>query len=471
MKTISKHFARWMVALMVFATLIYSTVSLVNLRSDFEKIRADQVGGPIWTAMQLEYEYLRFLREINETLLHSPNEISDELKLRLDILWSRLNIIRGHDTDYVSEHPFVVDFEACLSEVDKVFFSNKQVTDRLLRISSLLTNEEDALRQYILDVKTSESKRNEQQREHIFTISSEVVGLAILMMMASFALVCVFYIDTKTHKQSAKVQSDLRKAAEASSCAKSDFISNVSHELRTPLTSIKGSLKLIQSLRMDNISDTHKKLLGIAEKNALRMSRLVDDILDFEKIESGNFALELGKVDLVDVVEDAISASEPLCAANNIELRNLTALDHAIMEGDFSRLSQICLNFISNAIKFSNTGGTVEVWVEKHGDQTIRFVVRDYGVGIPEAFRSHVFDRFSQAEEGATRRYGGTGIGLSIAQAIAEAHSGQVYFESSEGAGSTFYAEFPTFSDGGPVDHAFEGGVDDTDTAPRRRYS
>jgi len=223
---------------------------------------------------------------------------------------------------------------------------------------------------------------------------------------------------------------------------KTEFVSTVSHELRTPLTSIRGSLGLVAGGIAGKLPDAAMKLIDIAKNNCERLIRLINDILDIEKIESGKMQLDLQPMALTPLLEQAIAANEGYGLANNVSL-TLHCDDPALqVKVEADRLTQVVTNLLSNALKFSPTGGTVEVQVEKAG-LGVRVEVRDHGPGIPEEFRTRIFQKFSQADSSDTRQKGGTGLGLNISRALVERMGGTIGFETRLGEGTTFFFELP----------------------------
>ena len=223
---------------------------------------------------------------------------------------------------------------------------------------------------------------------------------------------------------------------------KSEFVSTVSHELRTPLTSIRGSLGLIAGGVGGQLPDAVKKLVEIAKNNCERLIRLINDILDIEKIESGKMQLDLRETALKPLLEQALAANEGFGAAKNVGLRLYCPDATLQVFADSDRLTQVVTNLLSNAMKFSPPDTSVEVHVLESGIG-VRVEVRDRGPGIPDEFRKRIFQKFSQADSSDTRKVAGTGLGLNISRAIVERLGGQIGFESEAGAGSTFFFELP----------------------------
>jgi len=223
---------------------------------------------------------------------------------------------------------------------------------------------------------------------------------------------------------------------------KNEFVATVSHELRTPLTSIRGSLGLIAGGAVGELSEQARKLVSIAYNNSERLGRLINDILDMEKIESGKMRFELQPHRIRPLLEQAVEATRAYGEQLGVQLLLRGPLSDALVPLDSDRFMQVVANLLSNAAKFSPHGGVVEITTQ-HGDGSVRVLVSDRGPGIPEEFRSKVFDKFSQADASDTRQKSGTGLGLSIVKAIMEKHGGEIGFETEVGAGTTFYVTFP----------------------------
>jgi len=222
---------------------------------------------------------------------------------------------------------------------------------------------------------------------------------------------------------------------------KAEFVSTVSHELRTPLTSIAGSLGLLAGGAAGALPEKAARLIGIAQSNSQRLVRLINDILDVEKLEAGKLEMNLQPLDLRAVAARSIEGARGFAEALGVEFRLSEGVE-APIRGDADRLIQVVTNLLSNAAKFSPKGGEVTVGV--HSEARIaRLSVADKGPGIPEAFRSRIFSKFAQADSSDTRAKGGTGLGLVIAREIAERHGGRLWFESTEGEGATFHLDLP----------------------------
>ena len=223
---------------------------------------------------------------------------------------------------------------------------------------------------------------------------------------------------------------------------KSEFISTVSHELRTPLTSIRGALGLVLGKAGELLPPKPKRMLEMAERNSERLTFLINDILDLEKIEAGRLQFECSNLDLLVLAYRAVEDNEGYARQHNVKLRVESRLTSAPVYADAHRLLQVFANSISNAIKYSPTNGEVVVRIAPYGDM-YRASMIDQGAGIPDEFRHKIFQRFAQADSSDTREKGGSGLGLSISKAIVDRMNGDIGFSSKLGKGSCFYFDLP----------------------------
>jgi PAS domain S-box-containing protein len=221
---------------------------------------------------------------------------------------------------------------------------------------------------------------------------------------------------------------------------KSEFVSTVSHELRTPLTSIRGSLGLLAAGLLGELPAKGQRMLDIAIGNTDRLVRLINDILDLEKMESGRVELRRRVVDAPDLVIQAVDVMQPMAERAGIELR--AEAEHCSILVDSDRILQTLTNLLSNAIKFSPRGATVTVSAVSGGGN-FTFRVADEGRGIPHEKLETVFERFHQVDASDSREKGGTGLGLAICRSIVQAHGGRIWAESRVGSGSTFHVSLP----------------------------
>ncbi len=230
--------------------------------------------------------------------------------------------------------------------------------------------------------------------------------------------------------------------AEKIDSMKSEFVSTVSHELRTPLTAIYGSLKLVFSGSLGEIPSKAKDTLAIALRNSERLTHIVNDILDIEKLESGKMVFDLKPQEVTKLVSESIDANRHY--GNGYQVQYLLSSDSApaAVNVDADRFIQIMNNLLSNAAKFSPPNSTVEVKVSKING-SVRVAVKDRGDGIDEKLRPLIFHKFYQADSTDRRHSGGTGLGLAISRELVEKMGGKMGFDTAKGLGTTFYFDLP----------------------------
>ena len=228
---------------------------------------------------------------------------------------------------------------------------------------------------------------------------------------------------------------------EIASKHKSDFLANMSHELRTPLNAILGYTELIIDKIYGDVPENIQEVLERVEKNGRHLLGLINDVLDLSKIEAGQLLLSLDDYSMKEVIHTVFTSVESLAAEKNLELKVSVSPEVAHGKGDQQRISQVFLNLVGNAIKFTEAG---EVRVEATASND-NFVVSvsDTGPGLSEADKQMIFEEFHQVDGSSTRKKGGTGLGLSIAKRIVEMHGGRIWVESTVGKGSTFWFTLP----------------------------
>jgi signal transduction histidine kinase len=238
-----------------------------------------------------------------------------------------------------------------------------------------------------------------------------------------------------------EIQDKSRQLAEASQ-HKSQFLANMSHELRTPLNAILGYTELIADGVYGPPSEKMIDVLKRLEGNGRHLLGLINDVLDLSKIEAGQLNLSLADYSLQEVVQSVYSAVEALAKEKQIALKVEVPPHLPAARGDERKLTQVLLNLVGNAIKFTDTGEVAIKASASNGSFTV--AVRDTGPGIAEAEQAKIFEEFQQADSSITKKKGGTGLGLAIAKRIVELHGGRIWVESSPGQGSTFSFTLPT---------------------------
>ena len=235
-----------------------------------------------------------------------------------------------------------------------------------------------------------------------------------------------------------------RDKAHAAFELKSQFVSVISHELRTPLHSIMGSLSLLSTGKLAEHPDRARKMVKIAHSNSQRLSNLIDDLLDLQKLEAEQMNYDFTPVELGRLASETIESVHGVAEQNEIEIRFVNPAVNLIARADYSKIQQVLTNLLSNAIKFSEPSGRVDVRLFANAGR-VGVEVRDYGIGIPEGSRALVFGKFHQIDSSDERNHEGSGLGLSIAEQIVIAHDGVIDYVSELGNGSSFMFELPIY--------------------------
>ena len=250
--------------------------------------------------------------------------------------------------------------------------------------------------------------------------------------------------DSETQLKAAVVDiSDKNTQLMEASRQQSSFIANMSHELRTPLTGILGFTELLLADAGNPLSNEQREAVLEIEASGRVLLTLLNDILDESKIEAGQMSLEVGRVDLKDLVDSVVLAMRELADRKSLYLV-ATVPEVAEVLGDPFRLKQVMTNLLGNAIKFTSTGG-VKIACAAVGESW-RISVTDTGIGMSEQTRARLFQKFKQADSSMTRRFGGTGLGLAIAQSLVALHGGEIHHDSTLGRGSSFWFVLPAYN-------------------------
>ncbi|MFM9842474.1 MAG: sensor histidine kinase [Dongiaceae bacterium] len=291
----------------------------------------------------------------------------------------------------------------------------------------------------------------EVQRSLLPLLSRTAIAAAVSVALAAVLLLIFWLLPTRIidrmFDRLARSEADLmlaRDHAEAASRTKSEFLAVMSHELRTPLNAIIGFAEMMQHGRFGPLGhERYEEYIGDIHTSGRHLLEMVNDILDLTKAEAGKLDLVEDSVDVSEVADSACRMVAPQARARNIVVSNRIARSLPMLRADERRLTQIMLNFVSNAVKFSNDGGGVELDAFLDEDGSFAVMVCDHGIGIAEADIPRVMQIFQQADNGHTRRYGGTGLGLPLAKRLIELHGGNLVLESKQGSGTRVIARFP----------------------------
>ena len=231
-------------------------------------------------------------------------------------------------------------------------------------------------------------------------------------------------------------------AAEEASRLKDEFLATLSHELRTPLNAVLGWLHMLQD--RDLSSDHARQALDVIARNARLQAQLIEDILDVSRIITGKLEIERSPVSMSQLLETAVAGLMPAATAKSLAVRSEVPATLPAIQGDAKRLHQVLNNVLSNAVKFTDAGGTIDLRCTTH-DGWLSIEIQDSGIGIPPEFLPHVFDRFRQADSRFTRAHSGLGLGLAIAKHLVELHGGRIHADSpGPGTGTLISIRLPS---------------------------
>jgi signal transduction histidine kinase len=270
-------------------------------------------------------------------------------------------------------------------------------------------------------------------------ITEQIIQLQFALQQANAEL------EDRVRERTAELENALSRLAELNQL-KSNFIANVSHELRTPLTHIKGYLELLVEQELGPLSNEQAIALGVMGKSEERLEQLIEDLIQFSLVARGQLNLEMHPVNLQEVVVEVVQDATQYCKKAHLTL--ITDIPQEIPKAmaDHQKILWVLTHFMDNAIKFTPEGGLIQIKV-KIGGKRVEFSVVDSGIGIGPERIEEIFLPFHQLDSSATRRYGGTGLGLAMARQIIEAHGSTIKVQSKLGSGSSFEFSLPIFQE------------------------
>lgn len=256
-------------------------------------------------------------------------------------------------------------------------------------------------------------------------------------------------LEEKVHELTESLETERRArqtaeaATEAAEQARQEFVSLVTHELRVPMTSIKGYTDLLLKGIMGPINDPQKNFLNVIRTNVERMSRMVADLSDINRLEGERLPLNLTAVSLADVVKEAVQAHAHAIEGKAQTVTTTLPDNLPPAYGDRTRLIQVLSNVVGNATQYTPESGVIEITAEALPQAEIHVMVQDNGIGILESEQSRVFEKFFRASDEETRQTPGNGLALHLSRQLMELHNGRIWFESKRGAGTTFHIVLP----------------------------
>ncbi|MEW6288106.1 MAG: ATP-binding protein [Chloroflexota bacterium] len=247
-------------------------------------------------------------------------------------------------------------------------------------------------------------------------------------------------LERRVQERTAELEKALQRVSELSQL-KANFIANISHELRTPLTHIKGYIELLVSESLGPLTAEQRHALQVSQQSSARLEGLIEDLIMISLASRGELSIKLENMDIRRIASLAVKSFMGQAQARGINLRAAIDEDVPLVQGDPQKIGWALSQLIDNGIKFTSAGGSVTVAVRREGENLVIVSVSDTGIGIPAHRLEEIFEPFHQLDSSSTRRYSGTGLGLSLVRQIIEAHGSMIEVQSAEGRGSTF--KFP----------------------------
>jgi len=247
-------------------------------------------------------------------------------------------------------------------------------------------------------------------------------------------------LERRVEERTAELQTALARVSELSQL-KANFISNISHELRTPLTHIKGYIELLITESLGPVTEEQKHALQISQQSSNRLEVLIEDLIMVSMSSRGELSINQENVDIRRIANLAVKSASGKATERGVSLQAVIDEDIPSVQADSQKTAWVLHQLIDNGIKFTASGGSVAVNVKREGENLVLISVTDTGIGIPAGHLNDIFEPFHQLDGSSTRRYGGTGLGLSLVRQIVEAHGSMLDVQSVEGHGSTF--KFP----------------------------
>lgn len=309
--------------------------------------------------------------------------------------------------------------------IEKGFLSEQNLKKALAYQRKEKTSSEPALLgQILLDLGMISREELDQ------AVTEQIIKLQSALQVANEDL------EARVRERTAELEYALARLSELDQL-KSNFLANISHELRTPLTHLRGYVQLLVGEQLGPLTPSQVNALNVMQKSENKLGNLIDDLIQFSILDRSNLTLQMNEVDLLDVFKEIIPEAQEKCQEKGLVCKARIPRNIPRVKADAEKLVWALQHLIDNAVKFTPGGGEVVISARAQ-DKEVRLSVRDTGIGIPKDKLEEIFELFHQLDGSATRRYGGTGLGLALVQNIIEAHGSAVEVQSKEGEGAYF---------------------------------
>jgi len=442
----------WLLPTLAVVFLLTALTLLFILQSREQEIQSAERDDILWAVYQLDRENLKLNSLLNRYRYKQNSKIWKEARLRFEILYSRITVLRHGQYNNLIEikertHNLSLQSFKIIDLMDELFTatnaSSPEKLTKLLQLSQQLNRVTEEL---VTSLKSISSQINTGKRQELRQLYHYLLIIIILLIL-TMSLIIYLLVRKMSEARQAQHQAQLMaseletavKKAEAASQAKSDFLATISHEIRTPMNGVLGMSELLFETPLNS---EQKKYTHAISNSASALMRLLNELMDISKLEAGRLVLDYRKTQLAPLLREVIGFFSAGLNQKPVTLSlELAPEADAVYNTDPGRLRQVLLNLLGNALKFTEQGKvTLKIKLTPEG---LFFEVEDTGVGIDEAVQQKMFELFTQADASISRRYGGTGLGLAISKRIIEQMGGNIRVRSRLNEGSSFYFTLP----------------------------